>query len=398
MKVLMVDGLGYLALALYDHRLCGALASISGLELLVEVPDCYPFVPSGYDLRRHSRHMDRDLGKLARALEYAKWLRNMAKNAASFQPQIIHWQVPLFPFMDLMIGYYLKKCLNPVRFIVTIHEANPAHLTLNNVIGRKTFMRRADGIICHSQAAEEEYRSWLPRIRPESKFKIIPHGPSPAPETSNLSHLEIRKYFNIRPESKIIISVGSINQRKDFEKSLRVISELQQISPEIAFIIAGTSNNSENSKIESLKAKAARPENIQIINRYLSESEVDMLHCIAEFSLLLYKSSVSSGAAVRSLCAGVPVICNALPGMKAVVQDGENGLVLSTETPGEGARRIYAILQERASLQKMKQKALATHQDLTWDRVAALHHTFYQEVWEGNLNYAVPHEGARSTI
>jgi glycosyltransferase involved in cell wall biosynthesis len=324
--------------------------------------------------------MEKNLSKFARIREYVKWLKGITCRAKLWQPQIIHWQFGFFSFLDYMTTRYLRDKSPRARVVITLHDARPVKPTINNVFARKSFFRTADGIIVHSEDARRDFQGWFGATAQPLRVKIIAHGPYSAPKFQDSSPDQIRGHFGLAPRGPVIIAIGSINENKDLGAGIRLVNELQKLCPEVNLFIGGSSGGQDLSPLEEFKKQALFPEKIVILDRYLSDEEVDQAHRIADFSLLFYKVSATSGAAIRSMCAGVPVICNDRPGFRAVVKDGLNGFMVKEDNPSWEARRISQALEDSETLTAMKKSALTSYQDVTWDQVAQEHLTYYKEL------------------
>lgn len=384
MKILMIDALGVLGQAMYDLRLCENLAALNGNNIVLEVPECFRYSSYLFSIRRSSKHMERELGKVRRTWEYLKWLKGLAARARQWQPDIIHWQFGFFSLFDYFTTRYLQAALPQTRVVTTLHDARPVRPTWNNVIARKHFFRTADGVVVHSEEARNDYRRWTGALARLAQVKVILHGPYDAPKSLDLSHGDIRRHFGLDSQGPVIISIGSINENKDFPRGLKLVAELQKLDPQVNFFIGGSSGGRDLSALQKWKKQAAAPVKIVIMDRYLTDDEMDQAHSIADFSLLIYKISSTSGAAVCSLCAGVPVICNDRPGFRAVVKDSLNGFMVKEDDPVGEARRIYQFLQNPGAMKFLKKNALASFQGITWDQVAREHFNFYQELLESH--------------
>jgi len=380
MKILMIDALGVLGLAIYDLRLCESLAALNGGSVTLEVPEGFRFKSSCFTIRRGSRHMEKELGKLSRIWDYLKWLQGIAVRAREWQPDIIHWQLGFFPFFDLLVTRRLKAAIPRARVVITVHDARAGKPIFSNVFARKHFFRSADGVVAHSAEARKDYQHWIGGLARPAPVTVILHGPYDAPESSDLSPGDIRRHFGLDSQGPVIISIGSINENKDFATCFKLVAELQKKCPGVNFLIGGSSGGEDLSPLFEWQRQVPSPEKIVILDRYLTDDEVDQAHRIADFSLLIYKLSATSGAAIRSLCAGVPVIGNDRPGFRAVIQDGWNGFVVKENDTESEAQRIYQFLQNPEVFKTMKENAQATYQEVTWEQVAREHYNFYQEL------------------
>lgn len=379
MKILMIDALGVFGMAMYDLELCENLAAINGRDIILEVPQGYKYDSSLIDIRRSSRHLEKNLGKLYRTWEYIKWLKRITARARQWRPDIIHWQFGFFTFFDLQVTRHLKAMLPQARIVITLHDTEPARPTWNNVISRKSFFRSAHGVVAHSPEALNDYGQWLGTDSKCPLAKVIPHGPYASP-LEDFSPEGIRRHFQLDSQGPVIISIGSINENKNLVGCLQIVAELQKLCPTVYFFIGGSSGGRDLNPLLKQRDQAPLPQNIVILNRFLTDEEVDQAHCLADFSLYIYDSSVTSGAALRSLCAGVPVICNNLSGFRSIVHDGWNGIMVAESDPVGAARKIYQVIQNSEALKTMKKNALSTYQGITWEKVAREHYNFYLEL------------------
>ena len=380
MKILMIDALGVLGLAFYDLRLCENLAAINSSDIILEVPRGYSYFSSRFIIRRNSRHMEKELWKLSRTWEYVKWLKGVVARAREWQPEIIHWQFGFFSLFDFLTTCRVKAALPQSRVVITIHDLRPGKPTFNQLFARKHFFRTADGVVVHSENARNDYLEWI-RIAPKPmQLRTILYGPFDAPHLQDLSPEQVRSHFHLNHGGPVIIAIGSINENKDLAAGIKLVAELQKLCPTVNFFIGGSSGGQNLSALQEWKKQVSFPERIVILDRHLTDEEVDQVHRIAEFSLLIYKVSATSGAAIRSLCAGVPVICNDRPGFRAVVKDGLNGFMVKENDPVGEAHRIYQVLQNTVALKSMKEAAANSYRGVTWEQVAREHYSFYQEL------------------
>jgi glycosyltransferase involved in cell wall biosynthesis len=75
---------------------------------------------------------------------------------------------------------------------------------------------------------------------------------------------------------------------------------------------------------------------------------------------------------IEAMASGLPVVATATCGMKDVIRNGDNGLVVPTRSPAAVAVAVERLLDDRALRERLGR---AAHQDAvgnyTWDRVAA---------------------------
>lgn len=377
MKILIIDALGSKLIAFYDLKLCESLSELNN-NVTLWVPTIYKFTSKKFNIQKSSLHNDRELNVFYRTLHYIFWLFRVIFFSYKWKPEIIHWQFGFFSFFDF-ICLKILKIRKKWKNILTIHDIEPAHLRFNNLFFRKPFFRQFNGLISHSNEAKRFFLKWIGSINKRTRINVIPFGPFIFNRAKNLSESQIRKLFNISKNGPIILTLGTINENKDYVKCLNIIFSVQKKLPFINYIIAGSTGEEIVRKLIKTKFKAPFPEKIIIINKFLTDEEVDLLHSIADISLLIYKSSATSGAAIKSICSGVPVLCNNLPGFSACIKNNENGMILSNDNEKD-SQKIYDVLINREILDSLKRGAKNSYKDYTWQDIATMHFNFYKEV------------------
>lgn len=375
----MVDGSASHSLGHYDLELCRSLASLKEIEVHLVVPKDFKQKSREIDITAYSAHMNKHLNKPKRIFEYLKWLTVVFHLTEKFKPQIIHWQMGFFLLLDFVLNSSIRVWCKNIIFVVTVHEVKAVNRTFNNTFLRNRFFSFFDSFIFHSEDAKNEFIEWYNSSN--LIFTIIPHGPLLGRANKTQRQDVFRKY-EIPMNEPVVLSLGSINTNKNYKACLTLISEMQKIQSNINYIIAGFGDNQYATYIRNEIQKTTYPSRIKFINRELSDEEVVLLHQISDFSLLLYKNCTTSGAVVHSLCLGTPVICNDLPGLASVVKDYDNGLIACPESPQRTARKIIDVINKPQLMKRLRDNALDSHKDVTWNEIAWKHFTFYKQLLE----------------
>jgi len=379
MKILMVDACACHSLGYYDLKLCRSLASLKEIEVHLVVPRDFKQKSREIEITTYSAHMNKHLNKPKRIFEYLKWLSVVFRLTKKFKPQIIHWQMGFFCLLDFLLSYSIRAWYKNIIFVVTIHDVKPVHPTFNNTFLRKKFFSFFDGFIFHSEDAKDEFIAW--HNISNLIFTIIPHGPL-LRRANKAQRQDVFRKYQIPMNEPVILSLGTINTNKDYKACLTLISEMQRIKSNINYLIAGFGDNQYATYIRNEIQKTTYPSRIKFVNRELLDEEVVLLHQISDFALYLYKNCTTSGAAIHSLCLGTPVICNGLPGLRSIVKDYDNGLIACPESPQRTARKIVDVLNKSQLMKRLRDNALNSYKNVTWNEVAWKHFTFYKQLLE----------------
>ena len=119
---------------------------------------------------------------------------------------------------------------------------------------------------------------------------------------------------------KTILFFGRIEAYKGLNNLLDLIKKANDINLDYKFIIAG------KGKIENID-EFKKFNNVEIINRFIDESEVLELFNKASFTVLPYDSATQSGVIILSYAYATPVIAYNVGSLSEYIIDGETGLL-----------------------------------------------------------------------
>jgi glycosyltransferase involved in cell wall biosynthesis len=107
---------------------------------------------------------------------------------------------------------------------------------------------------------------------------------------------------------------------------------------------------------------------VELIARYVSETEAANLFHRADALIMPYRSATGSGVLGLAYNYGKPVIASAVPGLAEVVREGETGFLVEPESPEGLALALAAMSADRA--RAMAPAIAASAAGLTWESLA----------------------------
>jgi len=173
-----------------------------------------------------------------------------------------------------------------------------------------------------------------------------------------------------------VAMIGSWASRKGARYAARALSGSLASRPELRAVLAGT--RVPAAEVLAGFDAAVRPR-VQIVESYRREE----LPRLLEGSQVLLSASLAEGFSVgivEGMAAGLAPVATSLPGAREIVRDGENGLLVP---PGDAAALESALdraLGDPELLARMRARAQADVQELSWRRVAAQNLAVYEEV------------------
>lgn len=127
-----------------------------------------------------------------------------------------------------------------------------------------------------------------------------------------------------------------------------------------------------------------KQKNCMVINKVLSNSEINTLNKIATAVIMPYKSASQTGIAPVAFMYGNPVIAARVGALPEVVCDGENGLLVAPGNPKELAEAMLLLVENKELVNKLSEGAKKYgHGDcFDWDSIVKQTVLFFTELVE----------------
>lgn len=183
-----------------------------------------------------------------------------------------------------------------------------------------------------------------------------------------------RSYVSETAESDdhLLIYYGSISEYKgvpDLVDAMRLIYPKNQT---IKCIIAGAGKLPENLQM---------PPNIELINRYLGNSEIADLNHRAALVVCPYRSASQSGVVMTSFAFGNPILATAVGAFPEMIEHGKTGILVKAHNIEALSEAILEAFDRPDQLRQMRQevkKKYAT--DEVWCQIARSHLAIYNRL------------------
>lgn len=276
-------------------------------------------------------------------LGYSKLL----KETKNFNPDIIHF--PIEHAWNFIFLLALKK----YPIVQTIHDP-VRHMGEENFFYdylRHLAINRADRIIVLSNQFKKSFEAYGVG---ENYVDVIPHG-----------SFSFSEKFTDPPLNKKILFAGRINKYKGVDILLKAFPIVLEKHPDAQLIIAG---NGDLSNCENL-IKNTR--NLTIINRYLSEQELQDLHDNCDFVVAPYLQASQSGVIALAAANGRAVIATKTGGLPEQILDGQTGILVESANVGQLAKAILYLLEDSSKTLWMGRNAAEEYEkNHSWDKIA----------------------------
>jgi glycosyltransferase involved in cell wall biosynthesis len=226
-------------------------------------------------------------------------------------------------------------------------------------------LRRADHVFCLS----EEDRAFLVdrcQLHPEKITRVFPAA---GPEFSGVAH---RRSYD-RACNRVLFS-GTWIERKGIRQVIEAFSVLCDRHPSLQLGVLGAGVVASSVLADCPPALHSR------ITVHPPLSHADCAEVLLNYDIFLLPSFFEGTplALIEAMCNGLPVITTATCGMKDVVEDGQNGLLISPGNSGQIVSSVELLMSDSSLRRRLGERAsLDATRRFTWRAVAELVNTAY---------------------
>jgi glycosyltransferase involved in cell wall biosynthesis len=335
----------------YDHALASALARAGAEVELVTSPFRFGEAPAPDGYRRSelfypvsSKVFRRSRLRIpVKLIEHPVGLTRLRRRKAD----IVHFQWLAAPELDDR----LLRVDAPLVF--TAHDILPRRTADKRDLWRRLFGRFAR-VVVHSERARDQ----LGELVEPDRLRVIPHPVFPSdPER--------------RDDGRTLLSLGIIREYKGLGDAIEATNRIDGAR----LLVAGD-------PLESIDGyRAAAGERAEWRLGFLSEDEVDRALGESTVALFPYRPEIDqSGALLRALGAGVPVVAYDVGGIAEPVRRFEAGRVVPPGDLDALADAARELLDDPAALERARAGAERARRELTWDAAAQAHLELYREL------------------
>jgi len=233
-------------------------------------------------------------------------------------------------------------------------------------------LRRADHVFCLSS----EDRQYLMRRFNLSQNKITRIYPAAHPIYAAVA----RERDYARADR--LLFAGTWRKNKGIEDLVPAFVNLAAHHPELKLIVLGAG-------APEATVRAAFPKEVRSrvsCTQTASEAETAAAFASADIYLLPSLFEGTPLTLIEAMMSGMPIVTTSTCGMRDVVQDRKNGLLVPVRSPGAIVGAVELLINDRAFRARLgraaKAEALAKY---TWERVAAPVRKVYEQLCEQGI-------------
>jgi glycosyltransferase involved in cell wall biosynthesis len=277
--------------------------------------------------------------------------------------------------------FFVPRRVAPFGRVLTLHDMIPfiypeTHARLTNMLFRRYIprsLRFVDRIITDSESSRTDIVRFL-RF-PAERVNAIPIGAAPhfAP-TSPEERQRVRQRYGL--PNNYILTVGSLNPRKNLETLFSAFHQLLQRSLPHKLVIVGPTAWKSAGIFQRMRSLGI--ERDVVLTGFVGDADLPALYGGA--SVFVFPSLYEGFGLppLEAMACGTPVVTSNRSSLPEVV--GDAGLLVDPHDADAIATAIERLAADSELSAGLIDRGLARARSFTWERAAHAHRRVYQEV------------------
>jgi glycosyltransferase involved in cell wall biosynthesis len=345
--------LGLLGEALMPH------AEVMGVTFTRQYPD---FLFPGASQRDETAPRPRfPVRPVLDSISPPSW-RRATREIESFAPGLV-----LLKFWLPFFGPAFASTVGPLRRhgsrVVLVcdnlvpHERRPFDTAFT-----RWMLRNSDGYLVMSESVERD----LDRLKPGAPRRRVLHPLYAQFDRGRYTRESARAALGL--EGEVVLFFGYVRHYKGLDTLLDAWPAVRARRPAATLVVAGEFYE-DAAPYRGRIANAGGAASVRLMDRYVSDDEVEAHFKAADVVVLPYRSATQSGVTHVAYALGVPVITTDVGGLAETVRPGETGLVVPPENPAALAEAIARFFAENMA-PRLRRGVAALRAAHSWDVLA----------------------------
>lgn len=191
-----------------------------------------------------------------------------------------------------------------------------------------------------------------------------------------LIRADIRKEYGFSSEETIILFASMNFEIKGLDAIILSLAKLKAKQHRFKLLVAGKGNIRKYTQM----AREANIAEDVVFTGMLSKEKLVRLYLAGDMYVMLSKFDTFGMVVLEAMAAGLPVIISSNVGAKDIVQEGENGFIISDTSDANCVASKIALLLNETTRNSMVQSAYYTAMQNTWDHVALKYRRIYESI------------------
>lgn len=208
----------------------------------------------------------------------------------------------------------LRLCRDHRGTEILVHEADPPIRWRPDYVLLRRAFRAAPALLFHT---ERERRQLEEAYGIRVQARIVDHREG-IPVRSHPTREEARRRLDVPPDARVFVSPGFLHPDKGLE---RAIEAIRRTGAGRLYVVGSVKDATPRNMAYAKALRERSGEDVQFVERFLEEAELDAWTVAADAIVLPYRRSWSSGALARAQALGTPAIVTAVGGLPEQASD-----------------------------------------------------------------------------
>lgn len=318
-----------------------------------------------------------DAPKLIRGLRYLWGTLNSIVDAKRSGAMIAHFHIYHFSTVELM-NILLARLIG-LACVSTVHDVQS--FETNNDKARISVLNRLGillnkRLIVHSDLAYEELRYIG---ADQEKIKQVPHRDTDFLYSQDrVDQATARKTIGFKDDAIMLLFFGQIKRVKGLDI---LLSAIPYMDKRVHVMVVGKCWKQELSTYLELLDSENIKDRVTFVNSFIPNEMVPFYFWASDIVCLPYKKIYQSGVVLRALDYGSTIIASDLPPLKAMISDGETGLLFRSEDPIDLASKVNELATDKLKRDRLAKNAKAfVDHHYGWPIIAEATKAVYEEI------------------
>lgn len=278
------------------------------------------------------------------------------------QPDVViysYWH-PFFAPMLISIMKRISRLSSQPKVIGLIHNALPH----DGFPFKKEWFRRLMKFTNLAVTLSKETTERVRELCPQSTVWELFH---PLPDMRIQSTKQRFVAGNeFKATDTVFLYAGLVRKYKGVDLFIETMADLLKSQPSVYAVIAGEFYEDESEYRKMIPNTLA--DRILIVNRFLTDEELNQAIYHSDFVVLPYKSGTQSGILAQSIALGTPVICSDLPGLSMYLSEGKTGLTFPVGDKDAFRNLILDLIEDEHSFRSREEDFEEARDRWSWKR------------------------------
>lgn len=360
-------------LALYDH---GIFSELKSERIFYWCGQQYPYIESDNIRIKKIFSYKQKKSSLGKAVSYSISMSRILWSGIVRRPKAIHIQWLKLFWIDYIVYSLLSK-LAGSKIIFTAHNIVPHEASKPDVEHYRRWYKLCDKVICHTETSQKELVDQM-KV-PIEKTAVIPHGcldiPCDKKELLSIQN-EYKEKLGIKPNQIVFGHLGFLSEYKGSDLLIKAWCENEKLhnSKDAILLIAG--------KKGQVEIPDNLPENVKLINQYLTNEEFKALLKLTDVMVMPYRKIDQSGLLLTLLNENIPFIVSDAGELSKTLEIANVGWCLDNIQTETIAKQILDVVVNRDSLRVKKNSKdwRKLHELFDWSAISTKTSKLYESL------------------